>query len=677
MAIIKADNLSYSYNIGKVSVPVLKNVSLEIEAGEIVAIQGPSGSGKSTLLHVLGCLSQSQSGKLDIDGIDVSLLSKEQLAFIRNRKLGFIFQQFHLLPRTTILDNILLPTLYPLEIASVTSEDKNRAVEYARRLGLEHRLDHYPNELSGGEQQRVAIARALIRNSGILLADEPTGNLDSKRANQILKILKDFNREKNLTIILVTHEADIAKEAHRTIHLHDGEIRSIEINEKRNVLEQKIIEPEITETKHTIHGIFKTIFKLIPLATKNIFRNKTRSILTMLGIIIGISSILIMVTLGKFTERKILASYDTLGVNALTIRGQPNWFLKASDTFPVKFESFSMKDDIEPLKEIFPQISMVSPLLWSMIEQISYAGKSISISDPPLLGVGKDFFRITDAKMLMGRDFNSYHMSNADSVCIIGYGIYQRLFKNIDPIDKVVYISGRENSFSCTVIGTLEKNKTNKKRSGDQDLVIFVPYTFIKNISDNPWENKIQTFYLKIKNTKDVARVGYAIENYFKSKYGKSGTFKVSTYALLIAQMKRFLTLFNLMLAAISLIALVVGGIGIANMMLVSLSERFKEIGIRKAVGATDFSMRIQFLLESTIICCLAGIIGLIGGFIIYEGIIYMASKFVKDLNFEVVISPIALILAILSMLTVGIISGLVPALKAEALEITTALRSE
>lgn len=678
MAAITAKKLSYSYEVGGTGVSVLKNVSLEIKPREIVAIQGPSGSGKSTLMHILGCLSQCQKGDLHIDGIDVSTLSKEQLALVRNRKLGFIFQQFHLLPRTTVLDNILLPTMYPFEDKSQAEENKKRAHEIAHKLGIEHRLDHYPNELSGGEQQRVAIARALIRNSKILLADEPTGNLDSKRAEQIMDILEELNREQGLTIILVTHESEVAQRADRIIHLHDGEVQSIEVNKKKEPRKEKTLKKEVmvSDIKHTVGGTLKTILQLIPLSLKNIFRNKARSILTMLGIVIGVGAILIMVTLGQYTERKILESYTKLGANTLSIYGHPNWNLKASDVFPVKFESFNMNNDIEPLKKIFPDISMVSPQLYTFIKEISYAGKSVPISKTPALGVGKDFFRIVDkTKMKMGRSFSSYNIAHADPVCVINNDVHQLLFAKENPLDKIIYISGQENTFSCTVIGVLDKSLSNEPK--EKQVSVYMPYTFVKNVTDNPWEIAIYTFFLKAKNAGNVIKIGKAVENYFKSKYGVSGVFYVNAYAVLIAQMKRFLSLFNLMLAVISLITLMVGGIGITNMMLVSISERFKEIGIRKAVGATDYSMRVQFLLESTIICCLAGFIGLLGGFMVYEGIIYIASKFVKDLNFEVIFSYAAILLSIVSMLTVGIVSGLVPALKAEKLEIVTALRSE
>lgn len=221
MAIIKVENLVKVYKFGEIELTVLDNISVTIEKGEFVCIMGPSGSGKSTFMNIIGCLDTPTSGKYYLDGVDVSTLTPEELAEVRNKKIGFVFQQFNLLPRATALENVELPLIY----AGVpTNERRERAEESLRRVGLGERINHYPRQLSGGQQQRVAIARALVNNPSIILADEPTGNLDSKSSMEIMEILKKLNEEQGLTTIIVTHEPDIASFGKRQIKFLDGKI---------------------------------------------------------------------------------------------------------------------------------------------------------------------------------------------------------------------------------------------------------------------------------------------------------------------------------------------------------------------------------------------------------------------------------------------------------------------
>ena len=219
---ITLKSVSKIYQMGNVRVKALDNVSLKIKPGEFVAIIGSSGSGKSTLLHILGRLDRPTEGKVIWENKDLSQMSDEELALFRNQEIGFVFQQFHLLPRITVLENVLLPATYAPN--KEIQEAKERAIKILTMLGLEKRLDHTPNQLSGGEQQRVAIARALVNNPRAILADEPTGNLDSKTGRQIMAILKKLNRDQGITLIVVTHDSSIAKEARRVIEIKDGKL---------------------------------------------------------------------------------------------------------------------------------------------------------------------------------------------------------------------------------------------------------------------------------------------------------------------------------------------------------------------------------------------------------------------------------------------------------------------
>lgn len=219
--VIRLENIFKTYDLGEVQVQALRGVSLEVREGEFVAVMGPSGSGKSTIMNILGCLDRPTKGRYFLDGVDVSGMSKTELAHIRNRKLGFVFQQFNLLSRTSALENVELPTVY----AGVSPDERaKRAMEALTRVGLASRAGHHPSQLSGGQQQRVAIARGLVNRPAILLADEPTGNLDSRTSVEIMEILQTLNDEEGLTIVLVTHEPDIAQFSKRTLVFRDGKL---------------------------------------------------------------------------------------------------------------------------------------------------------------------------------------------------------------------------------------------------------------------------------------------------------------------------------------------------------------------------------------------------------------------------------------------------------------------
>jgi ABC-type lipoprotein export system ATPase subunit len=225
MSLIRLDNITKTYHLGEIDVPVLKGVSLEIARGEMVALMGVSGSGKSTLMNILGCLDHPSSGQYWLDGEEVSRFSSDGRALVRNRKIGFVFQSFNLLPRTSALENVMMPLSYT-DHTIPERESRARARTMLERVGLGDRMHHYPSQLSGGQQQRVAIARALINNPPVLFADEPTGNLDSQTSAEVLSMFQTLNREQQITIILVTHEADVAAHARRAIRIHDGRIEA-------------------------------------------------------------------------------------------------------------------------------------------------------------------------------------------------------------------------------------------------------------------------------------------------------------------------------------------------------------------------------------------------------------------------------------------------------------------
>lgn len=669
-------NLCFSYQIGTREVEVLKNLNLKVTPGEFVVIQGPSGSGKSTLFYVLGFLLKPTAGEVIFDGKDITRLAEDDLTVIRNQRIGFIFQQFHLLSKTNTLENILLPTRYPSELAEITSSDREKALSLAKTLGLQDHLTHFPNQLSGGQQQRVAIARALMKDVDLILADEPTGNLDSKNAQQILDLLTELNRQ-GKTIILITHDPEVAKRSSRVYFLRDGVFtQSVEHFSPAPVSFTQAAHFNLLPKRYSWALYYKIARSVFGLSLESLLRNKTKSLLTMLGVVIGVAAVLAMVTLGQFTKRKILETYETLGVNKLVLRGHSNWNLRAVDAVSVSFKSFNWEHDLIPLKKLFPEIQRMSPLLTTWQSTVTSGGLGIS-DKVNTYGILPEYLDLSSRKILKGRNLNSFHIEGRSPVCVIGFEIAHRLFPRSNPLGQVLSISdGRKMSFPCRVIGILESLTSNQEWS-PPNLQIFVPYTYFQTVGDNWWSTQIHEADIQVMSGTDVEKTGKKIKAYFEQKYGKSGYFSIDSDSTLISQMKRFLNLFSVLLTAIALLSLVVGGIGINNMMLVSVAERIKEFGIRKALGATHRSIRVLVLMESTLLCCVAGLIGLISGFGAYELMIFGATRFVPHLKFEWLIDPLALILSFSSILIVGILSGLVPALRAEKLQVIEALRME
>lgn len=683
MNLVELRGVNFSYRApgapkeGTLPVPVLRDIDLSIAAGEMVAIQGPSGSGKSTFLYMLGCLLRPDSGTVHIDGQDLARMSPEDLAIFRNHTIGFVFQQFHLLARTSVRENVLLPATYPVEFSSLSVADRTRAENLIENLGLADRIDHLPNQLSGGQQQRVAIARALLRNPKLILADEPTGNLDSKTSQQIMDLLKALNRE-GKTVLIITHDPEVAAQCSRILHIRDGRVTGQTLPKAApdtiSLAKPGSATAAPSGTK-TLLGYLTMAFKLMPQAFDNLRRNKTRSALTMLGITIGVAAVLSMVTLGEFTKERILESYAELGVNTVAFRGYENWEMKATDIVPVVFRQFSWERDLKPLLRIFPSIRRITPEIMSWQGKASYGGRLID-DDVRLVGANEHYASITGRDFFRGKNFSPFHVEQKAAVCVIGYEIASQLFNQVSPIGKVLFVKNDEKSFGCRITGVLDQQSSNKEWT-KPNMQIILPYTFLASVSERGWQSEIHHVLLELHDGADIERIGKSVEVFFDKRYGKSGRFRVSSDSKLIGQMKRFLDLFTMMLGTIALICLAVGGIGITNMMLVSVSERLKEIGLRKALGATDLSVRVQFLVESIIICSLAGLIGVVVGFTTYETVIFAASKFVPSLRFELILEPGALVLSLLSILVVGIASGLAPALKAERLQVIEALRAE
>ncbi|MEO5667927.1 MAG: ATP-binding cassette domain-containing protein [Bdellovibrionota bacterium] len=668
--VVEARGLRFSYRPGE---EILKGVSFKIHPGELVAVTGPSGSGKSTLFYLLGCLLDRFEGDVLVKGRSTRDLSQNEKAWLRNREIGFVFQQFYLLPRATVLENILLPTQFPFDDSRATPEDRARAAQIAEKLGITDLLDRSPQELSGGQQQRVAIARALLRKADLILADEPTGNLDSKSSESVMEILKKLNQEGH-TIVVVTHDSEIAEQCTRVIRVKDGLLESDETSDPSAA--KKNAKPFQLE-RHDFGGLgLGSFVKAMPVAWGNIKRSRAKSALTMLGVSLGVAAVLTTMSLGAYAKNKILEGYEAMGVNTLRFYGYPNWRRSSQDFAPATFKEFKWDSDLVPLMRTFPQIEAVSPLFNMYEPTLSFGG--LSFADKTMaLGVNEQYFPITGQRVSDGRALSVFDVKLGAAVCVIGAEVKNRLFTGALAVGRTLSVSQESaNSMPCKIVGVLEKQPSSQDQIQIDNEVI-MPYTYFSKMATMPYQRSMQEFLMKIQSGYDPAEEGPSFEGYFISRYGSTGQFAANSDAKLISQMKLFLNVFSGLLSAVAVIALVVGGVGINNMMLASLSERLKELGLRKALGATPRQLRFLMLGESVLLCTAAGLVGLVVGFGAYQGLVFAATKLIPKLQYEWIFEPTAFILSFAAIFLTGLSSGFVPAMKAERLDVMDALRQD
>ncbi|HVJ63698.1 MAG TPA: ATP-binding cassette domain-containing protein [Bdellovibrionota bacterium] len=678
--LIEVRDLKFYYRPGEW---ILKGISFAIHEGEFVAVTGPSGSGKSTLFYLLGCLLDKYKGQVYFRGDPTRSRSPNERAWLRNREIGFVFQQFYLLPRSTVMENILLPTYFPFDESKPSQEDRERVTAIAERLGIAHLLQRSPQELSGGQQQRVAIARALLRKAELILADEPTGNLDSKSSESVMELLKELHREGH-TVVIVTHSPEIAAQCTRVIHVRDGVLEKDVINPEGttpaprppSALNAEVPRESISEQSFRGLGV-GSFLKSLPIAWNNIKRSRTKSALTMLGVSLGVAAVLTTMSLGAFAKEKILQGYQALGINTLRFVGYENWMRSSNDFTPATFREFSLEKDIMPLRKIFDEIEAVSPLLDLETPKFEFGGRDLD-ENTAALGVSEQYFAVTGQSIAEGRALSVFDVASGAPVCVIGAEVKDRLFPDSEALNRSVSVNSENASIAmnCIVVGVLVRQPSSQD-AVTPNTQVFLPYTYFSKSATHPQYRELHQFLIKIRDGVDPAAMGPRLEGYFYSRYGSSGQFNAASDAKLISQMKMFLNVFSGLLSAVAIIALVVGGVGINNMMLASLSERLKELGLRKALGATPRQLRYLMLGESILLCTAAGIIGLVVGFVAYQGLVVAATKLIPKLQYEWIFEPAAFLISFVAIFLTGLFSGFIPAMKAEKLDVMEALRQD
>lgn len=640
---IELKNICKVFQNGDERALVLKNINLEIKQGEFVAIIGQSGSGKSTLMNILGCLDTPSSGTYTLDGKDISHFSKDELSELRLKKFGFIFQRYNLIPASNATENVALPGIYA---GTKKFERTQRAKELLSKLGLGDKTDFMPNHLSGGQQQRVSIARALMNGGEILLCDEPTGALDSASGQTVMQIIKELNQAGH-TIIMVTHDKQIASWASRVIEISDGRIIS------DNKTEQNLNKLNKPKSEHAsdLSRLKDRFFESFNMSISAIKAHKLRSFLTMLGIIIGISSVICVVALARGSQENILEGINKMGVSTITIFPGRGF----GDRGSAKRKNFNIEDvnileSLEFVDNAMPRTRSSGTLIYANTS----SGASVHAGTEMIL-------KISSVELKSGRNFTKDDIQNSASVIIIDENTQKTFFKDSDPLGKIMIFNKRP----FMVIGV---GKRDEGAFSDGSLSIYMPYTTLANKVTG--SHKIRSIVVSIAPGVNSQLAEYAISEILKIRRGGTDFHMINSDTIL-KTIKATTDTMSLLISGIALISLVVGGIGVMNIMLVSVIERTKEIGVRMAIGAKGADIMLQFLIEAILLCALGGIIGVLLAFGI-GGLFNLISHDIK-MSFSLV----SIIIAFGISSLVGIVFGYMPAKRAAKLNPIDALLRE
>ena len=645
MSLIECKNINRYFGSGANRVHVLKDVSLSIEKGDFVAIIGQSGSGKSTLMNILGCLDSATSGSYQIDGIETAKMEPDELAALRRERFGFIFQRYNLLGSLTARDNVALPAVY---MGMGGKERSTRAEKLLQDLGLEGKEGNKPSELSGGQQQRVSIARALMNGGEIIFADEPTGALDTASGKNVIEIIQKLHKEGH-TVIMVTHDPGIAAIANRIIEIRDGEIIS-DSSKNPEIPESKI---ERIKEKSSWLFYYDQFVEAFKMSVQAIMAHKMRSLLTMLGIIIGIASVVSVVALGNGSEKKILADISAMGTNTISIFPGRGF----GDRRSGRIKTLTIDDAKVIAKQSY--VASATPQTTSG-GTLTYRNTDLSAS---LYGVGEQYFDVRGLKLESGRLFDEGDVKEDAQVVVIDQNTKNKLFgEDTDPLGKTILFRKRP----LTVIGVMQKEENS---FGNADvLMLWSPYTTVMHQITG--ESHTNSITVKIKDDANTQVAEKGLTELLKTRHGTEDFFMNNSDS--IKQMVETTTgTMKLLISSIALISLVVGGIGVMNIMLVSVTERTKEIGVRMAIGARRNNILQQFLIEAVLICIIGGLVG-VG---LSTAISLVFNHFVTEFPMEISIGSV--IGAVVCSTAIGVAFGFMPANKASKLNPIDALSKD
>lgn len=647
--LISLNGVSRRYPSGDDFTTVLNHINLTIQHGEMVAIVGASGSGKSTLMNILGCLDRPSKGTYLISGNETSELSPDELAQLRREHFGFIFQRYHLLGELNAVDNVEIPAIYA---GRNREERRERATEILERLGMGNRMHHRPNQLSGGQQQRVSIARALINGADVILADEPTGALDSHSGEEVLGILQELNREGH-TIIIVTHDRNVAERANRIIEISDGEIIADNVTEFSQNSDEVLIE---TDEKKQIkprffNGWRDRFVEAFLMALRSMNAHRMRTFLTMLGIIIGTASVVCVVALGQGSQKKILEQISDLGTNTLYISpGRGFGDLKAT-----QITTLTINDAQELAK--MPYIIGATPSVLAT-STVRVGSKEVSVS---VNGVGEQYFLTRNSKLVEGRFFDHKGVSDLAQDALLDENAKKTLFpyETGPVVGKTVLLK----EVPVRIVGVVKAEE--RGMASAQNIEIYLPYTTVQTRMTG--SRSLKSIIVRVADTMAPSEAEKLVADFLTLRHREKDFFIFNTNSLQKTIEATTATL-ALLVASIAGISLFVGGIGVMNIMLVSVSERINEIGVRMAVGARQSDILQQFLIESVIVCLIGGL----SGILIAVGFGVLFAQF--NSMFQLIYSSTSIIVALLCSSLIGVGFGFIPARNASKLDPVVAL---
>ncbi len=640
--LIELRGVTKTYRNGGLEVEVLHGIDLKIYEGEFVAIMGASGSGKSTLMNILGCLDRPTTGSYHFMGRDVSGFERDELAMLRRDDFGFVFQSYNLIASASAAENVEVPAMYS---GLPPAERHARALALLAELGLEERSHHRPNQLSGGQQQRVSISRALMNGGRIILADEPTGALDSKSGQDVMKLLADLSARGH-TVLLITHAKEVADHAQRLIEIKDGHILSDPGPAQKLPTQAEFVRPLVAGVGSRLGDMLEAA----KMALRSLRANFFRSVLTLLGIVIGVASVIAMLAIGDGAKAEVVERISAMGSNLLLVRpGVPNQRgFNSTATLVV--------DDVRAIDELPNVLAAVPEQSSSVTLRFGTSDTSTSVT-----GTSAKFPLARQWPVAQGTFFSEEDESNYAAVAVLGKTVATALFADENPIGEFVLV----NNLLFQVVGVMSERGASPMGS-DQDDVVFVPYsTSSLRLSGQRY---LRNVTVAVENVEHIDDTQEEVDKLLLERHG-TVDYQIRNMASIMEAMEQTQNTLTILLGSIAAISLLVGGIGVMNIMLVSVTERTREIGIRMATGARESNIMQQFLIEAVVVSAIGGAIGVVGG---------LATAAVIDaFGTPIKYSLTPVVLAFGCAFMTGLVFGYLPAKKAAQLDPVVALSAE
>ena len=663
------------FELGSANVKALDKINLEIDQGEFVALVGPSGSGKSTLLNLLGGLDRPTSGELSMQGLGLQDATETQLTAHRRHNVGFIFQSFNLLPTLTALENVALP----LMISGVPiKERQERAADLLKRVGLEHRQAHRPTEMSGGEQQRAAIARALVNNPQLILADEPTGNLDSSTGDEVMQLLRNLNAESGVTLIVVTHDPEVAAYADRIVHLRDGGVDRIEVS--KSIPEKKGEQIKIRQPELSLNGGL-SFHDLVRTAWDNLRRRPVRNVLTAAGVLIGIVTLVAMVSFGVGVQEEVNRNFKALGLENVFI----------SPIFPEEedaFDPFGVAEPEQPLTpetvaafRALPEVQSVTPTLYlpsNMEISLSYEDKALPIRLSGGFSHGPDGPGMpAPPEMLVGVSLGE---GDTQGMTLIE-GLADQLLEDTvlkyeDLLNQPVTLTirlprGETKEFTSQIIGVESGRGSNTIELGLAERTEIKSWWY-----GRPDTLQTDGYDMLVVRAVDQLAVPAVVD------VAEGMSLKAQSLGTILELANRVLAIMQALLGSVGGLALLVATLGVANTMMMAIYERTREIGVLKALGATSREVRLMFTADAVLLGIIGGFVGvilgtLLGRLVDWVGHLYLESEGVIGIGQMSIVPPWLAIGALIFAAFIGVLGGLYPAARAARLDPVVALKHE